>query len=292
MSHPTAMPPAFTPTTLPAVDQVSGVYVVLQGVAAGSGEAAVLMGGYQYLQWSDAGNAVHEAVDLNSMGGGDSDLGAAVVAPLGGIVTDVLWWSGASQGFGNHLALYVDDVRAAEPCYVHAAHLDTMVVIPGQRVVAGQALGSCGKSGYQPYAHVHLALWYDVPPGGWDWWGTGYSREWVDAHTLDPQAWFWGSVAKADALGGQPPPPEVVAMLSDWELLNWVMPDLWAWAGVPYNPEALTSKAWLKELREGRYRGRPRTADRRYGDGRGDWAEFDAGVVVTRSDSGEWSWHG
>lgn len=81
-------------------------------------------------------------------------------------------------------------------------------------------------------------------------------------------------------------------MLSDWEILNWVMPDLWQWAGVPYNPEALTSKAWLKELREGRYRGRPRTADRRYGDGRGDWAEFDYGCVVTRSDSGEWSWEG
>jgi hypothetical protein len=69
---------------------------------------------------------------------------------------------------------------------------------------------------------------------------------------------------------------------------------LWAWNTIDYNPEALTSKAWLQELRQGRYRGRPRTADRPYGtdDEAGHWAEFERGVVVTRSSSGEWSWNG
>ena len=81
-------------------------------------------------------------------------------------------------------------------------------------------------------------------------------------------------------------------MLSDWEILHWVMPELWGWNTIPYNPEALTSKAWLQELRQGRYRGRPRTADRPYGNGRGYWAEFEGGCVVTQSDSGEWSWNG
>ena len=66
-------------------------------------------------------------------------------------------------------------------------------------------------------------------------------------------------------------------MLNDWELLHWVMPELWGWQTIPYNPEALTSKAWLEELRQGRYRGRPRTADRPYGTGdqAGHWAEFE-----------------
>ena len=81
-------------------------------------------------------------------------------------------------------------------------------------------------------------------------------------------------------------------MLSDWEVLNWIAPELWRWAGIDYNAEALTSKAWLAELRAGRYRGRPRTADRPYGEGRGDWAEFDLGTVVTTSATGEWSWNG
>ena len=166
MTHPTDLPPSFQPTTLPAVDQVSGVFVVLQGVTAGSGEASVLMGGYAYLQWSDAGGCFHEAIDANSMGGGDADLGALVVAPLDGVVTFVQWWDGRSSGFGTHLAMAVDDARAAEPCYLHVAHLNTVMVGEGQRVVAGQVLGTCGKSGNQPYAHLHLALWHDVPPGG------------------------------------------------------------------------------------------------------------------------------
>jgi hypothetical protein len=115
----------------------------------------------------------------------------------------------------------------------------------------------------------------------------------VEAAYWNPSAWWSAATAKVLAEGNEPIPPEVVEMLSDWEVLNWVMPDLWAWAKIDYNPEALSSKAWLKELREGRYRGRPRTADRGYGDPqRGAWAEFDYGTVVTRSDSGEWSWHG
>ena len=70
-------------------------------------------------------------------------------------------------------------------------------------------------------------------------------------------------------------------LLSDWQMLHWVMAPLWEWSGVPYNPEALTSKAWLAELRAGRYRGRPRTNDRPYGgaEAAGHWAEFEQGVV-------------
>ena len=95
-------------------------------------------------------------------------------------------------------------------------------------------------------------------------------------HTLDPQAWFWATVAKA---GQGVPPPEEAEMLNDWELLHWVMPELWGWQTIPYNPEALTSKAWLEELRQGRYRGRPRTGDRPYGDGRATGPSSRTGCV-------------
>jgi hypothetical protein len=267
---------------------VNGVYAVLQALQPGN----PLMGGYGYLTWT--GSVYHEAYDLNSMGGGMADLGAAVVAPVDGLVTDVMPWDRVSGGFGNHVAVYLDSPVAAPACYLHVAHLDTIAVQAGQRVLAGQPLGTCGASGFQQYAHVHAAWWRTVPPGGWDFWQTGYSREWVAEHTHDPADWFWASVAKAGEMSGGGIPPEAVAMLNDWQVLNWIAPDLWGWAGVPYNPEALTSKAWLQELREGRYRGRPRTDERAYGEGdeAGTWAEFDAGLVVTRASSGEWSWQG
>ena len=174
------------------------------------------------------------------------------------------------------------------------AHLATLKTQPGQRVVAGQVLATCGKSGNQGYAHVHTSLWPAPPPGGRSFWQTGYSREWVAEKTLDPQDWYWATVARAGELSGAQSPPQGVEMLEDWQVLHWVMPEVWRAAGFAYNPEALTSKAWLEELRAGRYRGRPLTDDKRYGEGdqAGHWCEFANGLVTTRTDGGEWSWNG
>lgn len=235
-------------TDIPGNANINGVYSVLQGVQAGN----ALMGGYGYLVWSDAGGCWHEALDLNSMGGGDADLGARVVAPVGGLVTDVLWWDGVSQGFGNHLAVFLDDPKAAERCYLHVAHLDTMRVTPGQHVAAGEQLGTCGKSGFQPYAHVHTALWWQVPPGGWDFWQTGYSKEWVAEHTLDPAAWFWASVAKA-----QSAPEDIVASILSGAQTAAVQAVVW---GDYWNAAAADfaiESSWRDEWRRGVWRGAP-----------------------------------
>jgi hypothetical protein len=276
-------------TTIPSVPHVNGVYAVLQALQSGN----PLMGGYGYLQWSDAGGCWHEAADLNSMGGGDADLGAAVVTPLDGLVTDVMWWNGA-MGFGNHLVVYLDDPRAAPACYLHVAHLDTMVVQPGERVTAGQPLGTCGKSGLQPYAHVHTAFWKTVPPGGWDFWQTGYSQQWVADHTHDPGDWFWASVTKAGEQSGGGVPPEDVAMLQDWQVSSWILGPLYAAAGIDFNPQSGTALAWVKSLRDGVYRGRPRTAEHPYGEGdqRGVWVEFELGTVLYRLSDAAVSWKG
>jgi hypothetical protein len=286
MTHPTEAPPVQAQTTIPSVPHVNGVYAVLQALTPGN----ALMGGWGYLTWT--GSVTHEALDLNSMGGGDSDLGAAVVAPLDGVVAWTQLWDGWSDGFGTHLALFVDDPRAAETCYLHVAHLATLKVRVGERVVAGQLLGACGKSGNQGYAHCHAAFWWDTPPGGWNFWQTGYSRDWVAQQTLDPQAWFWRSAEKAGGAG--PPTPEVLEMLDDWQVLHWIMPEVWDAAGVPYDPNAGTSKAWLARLREGHYAGRPRTGERPYGEGdqAGVWVEFDQGVVCYRLTDGRASWTG
>jgi len=279
-------PDVQVPTSIPANANRNGVYAILQDVQA----ADPLLGGYGYLQWSDAGGCWHEALDLNSMGGGDADLGATVVTPLDGVVTFVEHWNGYSTGFGSHVAVWIDDVRAAHPCYVHVAHLNDITVREGQRVPAGTMLGTCGKTGNQPYAHCHTAFWRDVPPGGWNFWQVGYSKEWVAQHTLGPEAWYWASVSQA----GGPPAPEAVAMLEDWQVKGWILAQLYQDAQIPYNPDSGTAQAWCDRYRAGQYPGRPRSEERPYGsdDDAGVWVEYEGGALLYRLRDGHASWSG
>lgn len=286
--HPTSLP---RPTATGEVAQVNGVFVVLQGVGGGD----PLLGGWAYLQVEPDG-VTHEAMDLNSLGGGDADLGAAVVAPLDGVVSFVGWWDGWQTGFGNHVAFWVDDARAAQPCFLHVAHLATIAVREGQRVPAGAPLGTCGKSGNQPYAHTHAAMWPQSPaelglPGGWDFWqspGWAYPQEWVATVTVDPEGWFWASATKAGAMGGG----DVAAarILEDWQLKGWVLAALFDEAGLPFNPDSATATAWCDELRRGVYRGRPVGEERPIEPG--VWQEYEAGIVVWRAADGAVSWNG
>ena len=274
-------------TSIPANAHINGVYAVLYGVSG----TDPLMGGWGYLTVEPDG-VTHEAYDLNSMGGGDADLGVPVVAPLDGVVTFVEHWTGGT-GFGSHVAMWISDERAAVNCFLHVAHLDEITVWEGQRVTAGELLGTCGKSGNQPYAHTHTAFWYDVPPGGWNFWqapGSQYPTSWVAERTLDPGRWFWQSVARA----GPPPAPEEVAVLEDWQVKGWLLAQLYADAGVPYNPDSGTAQAWCDRYRDGQYPGRPRSAERAYGEGdeQGVWVEFELGVVAYRIADGEASWNG
>jgi hypothetical protein len=254
--------------------------------------ANVLQGGYGWLDYTDGGMTLHPGLDLNAGGSCNADEGLGVVAPLAGIVRALFSWNGSTPGEGNHAWVELDDPCLPGPTWFHVDHLLDISVVTGQRLLPGQPIGLCGRTGGWDCAHGHCE-WLTGPPqdGYWQW-PYGWSRGQVEQAYWNPWSWWSAATALVLAESNQPIPPEVVEVLSDWEITHWLMPDLWQWAGVPYNPEGLTSKAWLQELREGRYRGRPRTADRGYGDGRGDWAEFDGGVVVTRSDSGEWSWNG
>ncbi len=268
---------------------VSGrLFAPLQGLNPDN----VLMGGYGWLSKTDGGATFHPGLDLNSGQSCNSDEGLAVVAPLAGVVRQTLFWNGYTPGEGNHLWVELDDPCLPGPTWWHTDHLLTIDVAVGQRLVPGQPAGKCGRTGGWDCAHAHTELLKSAPANGWWQWPKYWSQAQVEAAYWDPWSWWAAATALVLAENQEPIPPEVVEVLSDFEVLNWIMPDLWGWAGVPYNPDGLTSKAWLAELRAGRYRGRPRTADRRYGDGRGDWGEFDYGVVVTRSDSGEWSWEG
>lgn len=252
----------------------------------------ILMGGYGWLSKTDNGATFHPGLDLNSGSSCNDDEGAGVVTPLAGVVRQTLFWNGTSSGEGNHVWVEANDPCAPGPTWFHVDHLLDISCTVNQRLSPGDPIGLCGRSGNWDCAHAHWEMLTGPPEQGYWQWPYGWSRAKVEAAYWSPSSWWAAATALVLAEGNQPIPPEVVEVLSDFEVLNWVMPDLWQWAGVPYNPDGLTSKAWLAELRAGRYRGRPRTADRPYGDGRGDWAEFDAGVVVTNSGTGEWSWTG
>ena len=90
----------------------------------------------------------------------------------------------------------------------------------------------------------------------------------------------------------KPSPPEVpdMKLLEDWQVKGWVLADLYQQAGVPFNPDAATATAWVSELREGRYRGRPCGPEHAIEGG--VWQEFDFGAVVWRASDGALSWEG
>lgn len=271
------------------VNVAGRLFAPLQGV----NPADVLQGGYAFLDVTDGGATLHPGADLNSGGSCNADEGLLVVAPLAGVVRAVLPWDGYRSGEGNHVWVELDDPCLPGPTWLHVDHLFDIACVVGQPLLPGEPIGLCGRTGGWDCAHLHTELLNGPPRYGYWQWPYGWSRAQVEAAYWKPSEWWSAATALVLAEGKQPIPPEVVAMLSDWEVLNWVMPDLWAWAQVAYNPEALSSKAWLAELRAGRYRGRPRTTDREYGDPvRGAWAEYDGGVVVTRSDTGAWSWQG
>jgi Peptidase_C39 like family len=87
------------------------------------------------------------------------------------------------------------------------------------------------------------------------------------------------------------PVPEALMLMEEWQVRQWVLADLYKWAGVPYNPDSLSAKGWVCALREGTYLGRPRTAERPYGEGddAGFWVEYDSGVLWVRALDGAWS---
>jgi hypothetical protein len=268
----------------------SRLFAPLQGL----NPANVLMGGYGWLDKTDGGATYHPGLDLNSGSGCNADEGALVVAPLAGVVRATLFWNGYSAGEGNHVWVELDDPCLPGPTWWHTDHLQSISVGLGQRLVPGQPIGPCGRSGGWDCAHAHTELLTGPPYYGWYQWPYGWSRAQVEANYWNPSQWWAAASALVLAEGNQPIPPEVVAVLTDWQIKNWIMPDLWQWQGIDYNPEAGTSQGWVNALRAGHYLGRPRTGERPYGEGNeaGVWVEHEHGLLVYRFSDDQASWTG
>jgi hypothetical protein len=252
----------------------------------------ILMGGYGWLSSTDGGATLHPGLDLNSGGGCNDDEGALVVAPLAGVVRATLYWNGVTSGEGNHVWVELDDPCCPGETWLHIDHLLTIQCEVGQRLPPGGAIGTCGRSGNWDCAHAHTELARHAPAQGWYQWPYGWSRSQVEAAYWNPRTWWDAATALVLAEGHQPIPPEVVMLLEDWQVIGWVLSDLYKWAGIELNQDSGTAKSWVLALREGTYLGRPRTGERQYGGGTDDegvWVEYDHGVLWYRLRDGAWS---
>lgn len=178
-------------------------------------------GGYEYLDWSDYQRGWHEGIDLNCGSGIDGDLGA----PLLALCTMRLAFNGStSRGFGNHQWWQILSAGPYQGSFVHYAHADSFETDEvGVIRYRGDKIGTCGKSGGQYAAHLHLAV-KKTAPEYWQWYGApGLSKEDVDAATHDPQAWWkWcndneNEIEKSSGERRQTMTPDEIAGLNDDE---------------------------------------------------------------------------
>lgn len=102
-----------------------------------------------------ANKKYHLGEDWNAVTGGNSDLGDTVYSVADGLV---IYAFHAGQGWGNVLRIAHRRDSSALPDYLESlyAHLDTMILAPGQRVRRGQAIGTIGTADGLYTAHLHL----------------------------------------------------------------------------------------------------------------------------------------
>src|SRR4030095_11788969 len=132
--------------------------------------------------------------------------GLPVVAPVDGIVRATCFWDGSTSGEGNHLWVELDAAAQSwtgATTWLHGDHLRSIQVDVGQRVRAGEALGTCGRTGNWSCAHLHLEL-CKLAPATWWQWPYGWSKAQVQGLYYDPVDWYRRTVALAGEQAGIP----------------------------------------------------------------------------------------
>ena len=203
-----------------------------------------------------------------------------MVAPLAAVVRAALWWDGVSAGEGNHLWLELDDPLAPSPTWVHFDHLQRIDVVEGQRLVAGEPVGRCGRTGGWDCAHLHTELLPAAPAQGWWQWPYGWSKGQVEAAYYSPSSWWQAASAKA-----QGAPEEVVSMLLSGAQSAAVQAVIWGRYWDPGAADHAIEASWRDQWRQGIWRGAPLSdeqllpEDTAEGKPGGSFRLFEAGVA-------------
>lgn len=166
----------------------------------GSEHGALTYDAQPFLAWNAVRENRHLGVDLNGIGGGDSDLGDPVYAAGSGRVE---FAGSAGSGWGN-MAIVVHALRDTGDGgrhYVETvyAHLDRLNVAVDMAVRRGEVIGWVGTGGGAYPAHLHFEVRH--ADGGTP--GRGYASVPLDRE--DPVDWLAGHRgAGAAALNGSP----------------------------------------------------------------------------------------
>lgn len=150
--------------------------------------------GYGFLD-KTADGVYHPGVDLN-WNWGDQDLGRAIFVCAHGLVEAVRY----DRAWGNHIFVkheltdwIKNSLNDLKVVYSHYAHLDKMLVNPGDELSAKTQIGTCGKSGSshwglpvnQRFAHLHYEIRKPIGKG-YTFWPRGWSAQKVQEYYFDP----------------------------------------------------------------------------------------------------------
>lgn len=131
----------------------------------------------------------HTGLDINTITGGDTDLGESVYSTCAGVVVYAKQATG--MYWGNVAITMSQDERGL--LFWRYAHLNEIRTFEGAALRAGDELGTIGKGGHNRYwAHLHLDAWRGAiaTPGAYlsrnvqwvdpvaEWEAAGYSWKW------------------------------------------------------------------------------------------------------------------
>jgi murein DD-endopeptidase MepM/ murein hydrolase activator NlpD len=149
---------------------VAGDTLLIPGASGGAipvPKVSSTGGGSSYtggrLEWPTRGtisqyfSSVHPAIDIAAR------TGTPVVAAAAGTVI-YAGWKTTGGGVGGGIVVWISHGGGLYTTY---NHLSSEIVGVGQRVSAGQRIGSVGQTGVATGPHLHFEVWSGVPWGDW-----------------------------------------------------------------------------------------------------------------------------
>jgi murein DD-endopeptidase MepM/ murein hydrolase activator NlpD len=106
------------------------------------------------------GNRVHQGVDINHTGGGNTDKGASIIATHDGIITRIARFDNGDKNAGGNRIVITSADGTVSTSYMHLEQIGDFQV--GMNVSEGQQIGTMGGSGkgrtdaYSSHLHYEI----------------------------------------------------------------------------------------------------------------------------------------